>query len=339
MIELDGSIGGGQVLRTALALSLYTGKSFKIKNIRASRPNPGLSYQHVSCVEAVQQFNNCKVKGLKMGSSELEFVPGEKFSKRVNVDIGTAGSITLLLQSLLLPVMLKLDRFTAVVKGGTDVSWSMPVDYFSNVFLSVLNRFGSFDFKLKKRGFYPKGGGEVKIIVKGKKGECLDLVDRGELVMVKGISYASFGLDNVAERQKKSVEILLNKIKVPIDVSVEYCETLSPGSGIVLWAIFSLEDDEVNVLKPIRVGADCLGEKGKRAEKVGEECAKKFLKEIEFPVDEHLADNLIPFLGVFGGRIKVSSISDHVKANIHVCEQFLGVKYVVKGNIIGVSLL
>jgi RNA 3'-terminal phosphate cyclase (GTP) len=342
MIELDGSYGsgGGQILRSALALSLYTGKSFKLKNIRANRPKPGLSFQHLSCVKAAQQFNSCQVKGDALGSRELEFVPGDDFAKRVNIDIGTAGSVTLLLQSLLLPAMLKFNRTTFVVKGGTDVAWSMPADYFANVLLPAFSRFANFDFKLKRRGYYPKGGGEVKLVVK-KKEEIskLNLISNGSLVMVKGVSHAAYDLQDsdVAERQVKAAEFLLNPLNVPVNIDVEYCDTLNLGSGISLYAVRSLDKDDVDVFNPIRVGGSALGEKGKKAEHVGKEAAQELLKEISGPVDEFLADNLIPFLGVFGGQMKVTNVSDHTKANIYVVESFLDVKFDVSDDVVSVT--
>jgi RNA 3'-phosphate cyclase len=210
----------------------------------------------------------------------------------------------------------------------------MPFDYFNRVFIPHLRKYAEINAVLKKRGYYPKGGGNVEISIKpkyslGSRNEApkIELAEQGTLMHAEGISHASSMLQNanVAERQADAAKATLSGISRNIDIRTEYCNTLSPGSGITLWAMFSREA-EPDELNPIVIGADTIGEKGVPAEKVGEDAAKMLLREIESkaPVDEHLADNLIPFLALFKGRIKVSRISAHIKANIYVAEQFLG---------------
>ena len=140
MILLDGSKGegGGQIVRTALALSSLTGKPFRVTNIRQGRRDPGLKPQHVHCITALQELCKAKAEGAYEGSRELLFVPGPIAAKNLTIDIGTAGSITLLLQAVLLPCMFAQKNHTLTLKGGTDTEWSMPVDYFTNVLNCVV---------------------------------------------------------------------------------------------------------------------------------------------------------------------------------------------------------
>ena len=336
MIKIDGSHGegGGQIVRTALALSTALQKPFEVDNIRMGRKDSGLKAQHLTCLKALEQLCNAKYSGVSVGSSSLRYIPGELKARKVEVDIGTAGSITLLLQSLLVPCFLAGHPITLKIKGGTSGKWQMPFDYFENVFAPHLGKYADIKTKLDKRGYYPKGGGSVEIRINplynlGNRGSApkISLVEQGTLAQIKGISHASKMLQkaNVAERQADSAKSMLLDLGVNVDIRAEYCDTLSPGSGITLWAVFS-RNMEPTELDPSVVGSDIIGEKGKPAEEVGSEAAKMLIREIQSkaPVDEHLADNLIPFLAMFGGSIKVSNISSHTRTNIYAAEQFLG---------------
>ncbi|MBU2561121.1 MAG: RNA 3'-terminal phosphate cyclase [Nanoarchaeota archaeon] len=337
MIQLEGDYleGGGQLVRNALALSTITGKPFEVNNIRKGRKVPGLKAQHIHCVEALKKLCNAKAEGVEPGSTWLRFEPGKIEPKTVSVDIGTAGSVSLLLQSLLLPAMLAGGKVRLKIRGGTAGKWAMPFDFFNEVFVPQLRRYADIDCKLVRRGYYPKGGGEIDLKIKGKytfedlaSAPKIDLVKQGYLMQIKGASHASADLEKaqVAERQAGAAKQVLSKLNVPAQIATTYSETLSTGSEITLWAVFSLQEDDVDVSNPIRLGADALGEPGKRAELVGEEAAKKLLSEIEsgVAVDSHLADNLILFIAVFGGQLKTSEITDHTKTGVYVVEKFLG---------------
>lgn len=338
MIKLDGSYGegGGQMLRTALALSTLMQKPFEIDNIRKGRDVSGLKNQHLHCIKALKELCDANVEGAELGSNHVRFEPGKFKPQTLSMDLGTAGSLTLMLQSLLLPAIFTDGKTRYKLKGGTDVRWSMPFDYFNNVFLPQLKKYADIDCKLMKRGYYPKGNGQIDITIRPKYGffdnelPKINLMNQQNLLQVKGISHASKDLEKpeVAERQARTAKMTLSKLNCPVKIETEYSETLSTGSGIVLYAIFS-KDDEIDFVNPIRLGASSLGEQGKRAELVGEEAAKKLLEEIssKAPVDEHLADNLIPFLALNGGSMKVSKISNHTRTNIYVVEQFLDVKF------------
>lgn len=337
MIEIDGSAfeGGGQMARTALALSTVLQKPFAMRSIRKGRKEPGLKAQHLEGVNALKRLCSAQAEGAELGSTELAFYPGKIQPGKYAIEIGTAGSITLLLQNLLLPAIFAGKKCVFTISGGTDVSWSPSVDYFSNVLLPHLSAYATFECKLLERGYYPKGQGKVElsIIPKLEKERLfsgnvprINQIHRGNLLQIKGVSHASIDLSNaqVAERQAKAAEMLLAKLKCPIQIRHEYRKTASTGSGITLWARFG-EEGEIDG-KEVILGADALGERGKKAEDVGNQAAMELLAEIESQacVDRHLSDQLIPFLALFGGKYLASQVTEHAKANIYVCEQFFG---------------
>ena len=350
MIEINGAYleGGGQIARTALALSTITQKPFEVYDIRKGRKDSGLKNQHLYCVKSLQELCNADAEGAEIGSLYLKYYPKKIVAKNLNIDIETAGSITLLMQALLLPSMFVSKPITITIIGGSDTKFSQPFDYFNNVLLPQLQRFAKIDAKLLKRGYYPKGNGKVEIKLNPKYKlsdfsnfeqfhnhlkqniQKYNLVEQHYLIQIKGISHASKNLQQakVAERQAESaLSILKQKYNVPIQLTTQYQDTLSTGSGITLWAIFSKNKDDIDENNPIRIGADALGEQGKRAEIVGEEAAKNLIKEIESkaPFDRHLADQILPFIALIGNsKIKVSEITNHCKTNIYAIEQFLG---------------
>ncbi|MBN2368447.1 RNA 3'-terminal phosphate cyclase [Candidatus Woesearchaeota archaeon] len=353
MISIDGSYleGGGQIVRTALALSTLTGKPFKVTDIRKGRAKPGLKAQHLNAVNALQQLCDAKVPGRYLGSMELEYHPGKLGFHNLNIDIGTAGSITLLLQAVLPVVMFSDKKLILKITGGTDVQHSMPVDYFVNVLLPHLKKYADIEASIERRGYYPKGNGRLVLKIEPKylissfktfddfmaslqEDTSIGLDSQGKLLVIKGVSHASKDLmkANVAERQAKTAKYLLSSL-APVKINIEYVDALSIGSGITLWAIFS-KGDEIDFINPIVMGADSLGEKGKKSEKVGEEAALRLKKQIESgkPVDKYLADQILPFLALSGGSIDVSEITDHCKTNMYVIEKFLDVKFKIEKN-------
>jgi len=162
------------------------------------------------------------------------------------------------------------------------------------------------------------------------KETAFDIMEQGTLLQVKCISHCSKNLEKaqVADRQAKSAHLTLKDLDVPFNAHVEYCDSFSDGSGIMLWAVYS-QNDEIDQLNPVILGADSLGKRGKPAEEVGKEAAENLLKEIKStaPVDSHLEDNLIPFMALSGGKIKVPEITGHTLTNIYVTEKFLDVKF------------
>ncbi len=334
MIRIDGSQGegGGQVLRTSVALSAVTGRPIRVFDIRAKRKNQGLMAQHIGAIEAVARLCGAEVKGIAIGSKEIEFTPSEISGGRFNIDIGTAGSITLVLQALMLPAMFAKKTTVFQIRGGTDVNWSPPIDYLSNVTMPLLGRFGyTGAVELLKRGYYPAGGGKVTAKITPCRMNEIVLKERGRVISVKGVSHAhaSLGKGLVAERQMKAARTLLyNKTHKEIGIVRQYVRAQSYGSGLTLWA--ETENS--------RLGAGALGEKGKSAEIVGQEAAGRLIKEVDSgaALDVHMADQIVPYLALFGGGVSVSEVTEHTRTNVEVCRKF-GFDVEIEGNIIKAS--
>lgn len=343
MLTIDGSYheGGGQILRTALALSSLTRTSFDMHNIRKGRKVPGLKAQHKTGVLALRQLCDAKFTDVEIGSENVSFYPGIIKSGNFEIDIGTAGSITLLFQSILLPSLFADKKVSWKITGGTDVIWSPQFDYFANVLVPYLKRFADIEIKLEKRGYYPKGGGKVLIKIDPKfhlrdfenfaelrkhlaeevKPYTLD--KQLELVKINGVAHSSSTLQKaeVADRLAETAKSNLLSFKVPIDIRIEYQQTYSDGCGIALWALFS-NGENITVS-----GTDSLGEKRLSSEQVAGKAADELKKEIKSGavIDKHLADQLIPFIALVPGSvIKISEITPHTLTNIWVVEQFLG---------------
>ncbi len=356
MIELDGSYleGGGSIARIALALSTLTHQPFEITNIRKKRPQPGLKNQHLFCIKALEKLCSAKTEGAFLGSTSLQFFPKKIEGKTINIDIQTAGSISLFLQAVLLPSIFADKPVRLNITGGTDGKWSAPIDYFKEVFLPQIKKYADIECKLINRGYYPKGNGRVQLKINPlykisdfnnfddflnnlkQNAPKINIMEQGHLIQIKGISHASLDLQDaeVAERQAKAAEIALGNYKCPKNIQISYSKTLSTGSGITLWAIFSKQEDEIDIRNPIRLGADSLGEKGKKAEVVGKEAAEMLTSEIrsDAPADMHLADQLLQFMALVGGRIKTSKITNHAKTNIYTIEKFLGKTFEIDEN-------
>ncbi len=338
MIEIDGSKyeGGGQIIRTALALSTVTGKAFRAMHIRKGRTKPGLKAQHLHGIKALESLFNSKSEYARLGSEELVFYPGVQHQKSVEIDIGTAGSISLILQSLVIPCLFQKNQTKLAIKGGTDVQWSPQMDYCKSVFLPHLNKYTEkLELTIKKRGYYPKGNGEVELLIKPKgtfeerqQANKIQLINQGSLMQIRGVSHASEDLSRaqVAERQADAAKHALNPLHCPVSIQTSYQNTDSTGSGIALWAVFSKDGTQTDEQDPIIIGNDILGKKGKSALDVGKEAAVGLKEGIESkkPADPMLADQLIPFIALFGGEIHTSSITDHCRANAYVCKKFLG---------------
>lgn len=335
MIIIDGSIGegGGQILRYTLALAALLNKPVKIINIRAKRKNPGLQPQHLTCVKAVATLTNAEVEGAYKGSMELVFRPKKLEGGTFVFDVGTAGSVSLVLQSLL-PVLPFLDKKSAIeIRGGTDVPMSPPIDYIRYVLLPLLRRLGyRIDVEVVRRGHYPRGGGIVRVIVEPTHGlEPIDIVERGDIKIIRGRSHCVKLPRHVAERQAKAArDYLLSKgVDKPIEIDLEYYEPdkdyhLGPGSGIVLYL-----ETENSIL-----GSDALGAKGKPAEEVGKEAAEKLYNEMltGAAIDRHAGDMLVPLMILAKGvsRITVSELTLHTITAIEVIKILVGVEIHVK---------
>lgn len=327
MLKIDGSYGegGGQIVRSAIALSAVTKTDIKINNIRAHRPKPGLAFQHITAVKAVAELCNASYTELKPGIRSLEFRPKRVRFGKFDFDIGTAGSVTLVLQACILPAIYgEHDKEIDLrIRGGTDVKWSPQFDYFNSIFIHHLQRLGvNVDITLIKRGYYPKGGGEVSLKVNPKIDyNKLDFTQRGKLLGISGVIHSRLLPEHIPQRMLNVVSEKLNEyseVDIKIDHGVnEQC--LGPGTGLVLIAEF-----EHSLL-----GASALGEKGTPAEKVGAKAADGLITELQSAgaVDIYAADQLIPYLAMFGGRLSTRELSLHAKTNLWLVEKFLNKKF------------
>ncbi|NOQ37699.1 RNA 3'-terminal phosphate cyclase [archaeon] len=342
MITVDGSHGegGGQVIRTSVALSALTGKPVRITKIRAKRCTSGLRAQHVSGIDAVAQMCNAETEGVSVGSEEIDFFPEDIETKHLSVNISTAGSIGLVLQALLIPAMHVRDRIEIDICGGaTFGKWSPPLLYTKHVLFPILLKMGyKAEMDIVKHGHYPKGGAEVKVVIHPlSELKGINLSERGKLVRICGIAHSSDILTKalVSERSAESArKFLWERYDVPIDVDVQYSKSDSAGASIVLWAEF-----ENTVM-----GADCLGEKRLSARKMGVMAAEQLSGFIDSgaSVDEYMIDQLPPYIAFASGSSSYTapSFTGHAKTNIDVVGKFLDRKFDVedKDGIVKISV-
>jgi RNA 3'-terminal phosphate cyclase (GTP) len=330
MITIDGSFleGGGQILRTSLALSTILNKEVEIFNIRKKRKNPGLAEQHLRIIESYKKIFEAKCEGDYFGSQRIRFYPSQKIKEKyIRITPRTSSSIGLILQAILPPLYFLNKKIALEIEGGTSGKWAPPFDFYPYVIFPILNV--KVEFEVKRRGYYPKGGGLVWLDFKDYSQKRIKLKERGKLEKIKIMSFASISLKRrkVAERQLEATsKYLREKIGKDIESQIEYFDTLSDGSEIEICVKFS---------EGIILWADALGEKGKPAEEVAKAAVEKLLNELEKNscCDFHLADNLIPYLAFLGGELKTSQITNHTLTNIWVCEKFLGKNiFKIEGN-------
>lgn len=339
MIKIQGDYGegGGAILRVAIALSAITQKPFKIFNIRKGRTKSGLKQQHLTGVLSTKKLCNAEIQGAKLSSTELTFKPNKIISGNFNFDIKTAGSIALLLQTILPIAAFSQDKCTFKLKGGTDVSFSPTIDYFKHIFSYHIGLLGyKINSEIIQRGFYPKGNGIVKVTTyPWKELKSFNHLKQGQLKYIDVFSIATKDLKNalVVERQIKGFQKLLEIRKK----NKEYVDSLSTGTSFHAHAHFENS----------KLGVCTLGERGKPAEKVGEESALLLKKEIgsEAVIDHWMADQILPYLSLISYKLKIknsfkaSSISNHLKTNAWVIEKFLPVKIGFKENVVEISYL
>jgi RNA 3'-phosphate cyclase len=330
LFEIDGSkkSGSGTILRLSIALAAVAGKPLHIYNIRHNRPQPGLKPQHLEAVLAAVKLCNAEIKGATLNSREVWFIPREMTGGTVEAEIGTAGSIPMLLMTVL-PICLFAKETVRlhVKKGGTDTSNAPTINYLRNVFLKALSKMGvEASITVQKYGYYPKGMGEVTMTVKpSHRLKPIRLEEFGALKSVKGVSVCTFLADRkVAERQANAASQYFSGKGYASDIQIvnDTSNPLQKGSSIVLWA----ETDAGAIL-----GADAIGELRKPAEAVGKEAADKLYAEISTKptVDMHLADMLIPFVALAEGAsaFLTRTVSEHLETNIWLTEQMLGVRF------------
>ncbi|MCJ7664370.1 MAG: RNA 3'-terminal phosphate cyclase [Desulfobacterales bacterium] len=325
MIEIDGSYGegGGQILRTAVALAAYLETPCMIRNIRKGRPTPGVRPQHAAGVKALAELCHAEVAGLQVGSAEVTFKPDRITGGTLGIDVGTAGAIGLILQTIMLPAAKARSPLLLFIRGGTDVPWAPTINYVQEVTLPVLGHMGyGGEVVLEKRGYFPRGNGEVTAEFKKADLSPVQLLEPGKIRIIKGLSHASSALreQQVAERQQEGAMTVLKKSGLPAEIDVEHRPTASPGSGIDLWAL----------AEHTCLGANALGARGKRAEEVGAAAATALLRQLNSgaALDEWMGDQILPFLATAGGEsiISIARITDHLRTNLWVINHFLPIE-------------
>jgi RNA 3'-phosphate cyclase len=336
MIEIDGGHleGGGQILRTSVALSAITRQPIHIFHIRKGRDKPGLRPQHLQGINAARLICEAKTTGLSIKSTEVTFAPGEIRGGRYSIDTKTAGSTTLIVQTLL-PIALFADSpLELVIKGGTSVPFSPTIGYISYVLLPLLQRLGvNLAIEVRRHGFYPKGGGEIFVRISPSDLEIPGMRERGSIQSVRAWIIASRHLRGarVAERMRDGFSQVIDTA----EMQLSYVDAVSPGCFISACAM-----GENGIL-----GADALGKRGKPAEKVGMEAAVDLKSAIDSKasVDHWMVDQLIPFMALATQRsgkpseVSIPELTKHAETNIWVVQKFMHVSFSIEDNILRIT--
>jgi len=318
-MEIDGRLGegGGQVLRSSLALSALTGKPFSMTHIRGNRGRPGLRPQHLAAVRLAAGLCQAEFAGAEIGSHELLFRPGPIQPGRHTVDVGTAGSVTLITQAVLLPALHAPGPVELVIRGGTDVPLSPPYDYLREVVLPHFERFGKVETHLEKRGFVPKGGGTLVVrVTPTRRGRPLR---RLENVDWSGVSArVVIGAAPQGEALRKQFRTIFQNLQIRWEV--ELAESDSPGVALTLWASGPFSE---------RIGITALAGRKVKPGEFTYSLYEDFQELLSrpAPVEGHLADQLIPILAVCGGEMRCQQYTLHCTTNMAICEMFTGTNF------------
>ncbi len=321
MITIDGSQGegGGQILRTSLALSLVTGQPFRMERIRAKRQKPGLLRQHLTAVEAAKAVGCAEVAGAALGSQTLEFRPGPVTPGNYRFAVGTAGSATLVLQTVLPSLLTASGASTLTLEGGTHNPLAPPFDFLERSFMPLIQQMGPrVELELRRPGFFPAGGGRFQVRIEPVKQLArLDLAGRGPVRKRHARAWLSKLPPQVAERELAVVREELGWRAEECSVE-DVAHPTGPGNALVL----ELEAEHVT---GIFTG---FGERGRPAEEVarGAIAAAQVWLEADVPVDEHLADQLLaPMALAGGGSFRTTQPSLHATTNAAIIQRFLPV--------------
>jgi RNA 3'-terminal phosphate cyclase (ATP) len=337
MLTIDGAYGegGGQVLRTALALATLTGRPFRIEHIRARRENPGLRPQHLTAVWAAAAVCEGRLEGDELGSQVLAFVPdGPPRAGEYTFDVadaaraGSAGSVALILQTVLLPLGRAEGDSRVTLRGGTHVPWAPPVPYLEHVFLPVLAQLGvRAEIELSRWGFYPAGGGEIQVSILGQKGPLspVTLTERGDLQRVWGVAAVMNLPSHIPQRMAARARNVLAEAGLQAEIKPMRLRGAGPGAGIFLFAQYA----------NVTTGFTAFGRKGLPAEHVAEAACEELVGHHRSgaPADAHLADQLVLAMSLAQGSSQVvtSLVSQHLLTNAWVVQQFLSRDVRVEG--------
>jgi RNA 3'-terminal phosphate cyclase (ATP) len=321
MIAINGSTGegGGQILRSALALSMVTGKPVRIEKIRARRPKPGLLRQHLTAVLAAAKVSGADVKGAHFGSRELWFTPREVRPGDYSFAIGTAGSTTLVLQTVLPPLLTATGRSTISLDGGTHNPHAPPFDFLESSFVPLVNRLGpKVTLAIERHGFFPAGGGRMTIEIEPARVLTpFDIVERGEIRERRATAIVAGLPREIGDRE---LAVVAEQLKWPADCL--HVRHLPSGHGQGNALLLSIGSDSVTEV------ITSFGQRGVRAEHVAAQAVaetREYL-EAEAPIGPHLADQLLlPLALAGGGSFLTMPLSPHAQTNIEIIEMFLNV--------------
>ena len=306
--------GGGQIIRSAIALSCITKKPIHIENIRKNRKISGLRPQHLTAITILQKVANAKTIGAEIGSTELKFIPGEIENLDLIEDIGTAGSIPLILQVLIPVVSMAKKRLNLKIKGGTDVLWSPTVDYTRHVLKEAYTRMGiNFSLELIKRGYYPKGNGEIQLKVYPSDIKST-IFSKRKTSNVKLICSFSKLTKKEIENKVNEITKKLTDANYVVEVEIKSEDAIDSGATLL---IYSIDDSSI-------IGLDGLYNKKTQEFDLD---IDDFIK--NYSIDDNLADMLVVLASLCNGRIifPVNQITKHLETNLFVTSKITGCKY------------
>jgi RNA 3'-terminal phosphate cyclase (ATP) len=324
MIKIDGSEGegGGQVLRNAAALSLITGRPFHITNIRGKRPKQGLMRQHVTAIEAACAVGNAETTGLAVGSNELTFTPGKVTPGEYHFAVGTAGSTSLVLQTVLMPLIFADAPSRLVLEGGTHNMMAPPFEFLERVFLPIINRMGpSVSAKLIRHGFYPRGGGRMEVDITPAPLRRIDCLERGALISRSATAFVAGLSGEIAEREIKEARKRLPDWPEDAFAIRTLPDSVGPGNIVMIEVAYE------NVTE-ISSG---FGKLGVSSESIAKDAARRlagYMASTAF-AGPYLADQLLlPFALAGGGEFTTVKPSQHSLTAAEIIALFLGRKFI-----------
>lgn len=325
MIEIDGSAGegGGQIVRSSLALSIITGKPFRIRQVRANRSKPGLLNQHLTAVNAAVTISKAQTKGVKLGSTNFTFTPGECTPGEYTFSIGTAGSTTLVFQTILPPLMIAKSSSSITLDGGTHNPMAPPFEFLRDTFLPQLHQMGvSVRANLKRYGFYPKGGGMLQFNI--EPAEHMSPLHIGEKDGIKSVNAQALVVklpEDIGHRELRTLKEKLSRLDHSKVVEVN--EGVSQGNVVIVQVKSGALTETITA----------IGERGLKAELVADAAAIETNQYLlsSAAVGEHLADQLLIPIALAGeGSFVTSVLSSHTTTNIDVIQQFLEINIKTK---------
>ncbi len=329
MIEIDGSYGegGGQLVRTAIAIAAVRGTAIRVINVRARRSNPGLAPQHVAAVRAVASLCDGRCEGATARSTTLQFEPGRLHGGEFQVDVGTAGSVTLVLQAMLPVLLAARERARVVVRGGTDVRAAPPADYLRLVLLPLLEAIGArIRLSVARRGYYPKGGGEVRLEVEpAARLRPFVVPDAGALDRIEIHAHVTLLAREIGQRMADAARHHLPRgARIEADVQA-YApgSSYGPGGAVVLRAL----------AQRTVLGAGRIAERGIRAEQLGQQAAEALVRDLNAgaTLDVHAADQMLTFLALADGpsEFEASEVTSHARTAMWLLERLAGTRFTV----------